>query len=182
MLNANYREIQGNQFGADGVEVSAHALCSHDHVGVQGRQYSKAEYERLQSTLIRPISTLNCKHFAMPIILGISKPAYSDNHLQEMEDNSNKQVEYSTLQKDKDGNFIKKSVSKYDFSQVQRQVENDIRKLKVYQNQLDILGDKTGSALVQKKISDKTKYYKSISKQGGLGTKMEKIRIVKQLS
>ena len=129
MLNANYREIQGEQFQADGVEISAHALCSHDHVGVQGRQYSKAEYERLQNTLIRPISTLNCKHFSMPIILGISKQTYSDNQLQEMEDNSNKKVEYSTLQKDKDGNFIKKSVSKYDFSQVQRQVENDIRKL-----------------------------------------------------
>ena len=122
---------------------------------------------------------MNCHHYLTYGIDGISENPITEEMRQSALDNSNKQVEYFTLQKDKDGNFVKKSVSKYDFSQVQRSVENDIRKLKMYQNQLDVLGDKTGSALVQKKISDETKYYKSISKQGGLSPKMEKIRIAK---
>jgi hypothetical protein len=179
MLNMNYRETQGSQFGADGVEISAHGLCSPDHLPYQGKQYTNKEFEKLQETLDRPIGSLNCKHSITPIILGISNPVYSDETLQEYKANSNKKVEYSTLQKDSDGNYIKKTVSKYDFSQIQRKTETDIRRLKDYKNQLDIMGDKIGSSEVQKRITAKTKYYKMISNQGGLSPKTERVRIVK---
>jgi hypothetical protein len=179
MLNMNYRETQRSQFGADGVEISAHGLCSPDHLPYQGKQYTNKEFEKLQETLDRPIGSLNCKHSITPIILGISNPVYSDETLQEYKANSNKKVEYSTLQKDSDGNYIKKTVSKYDFSQIQRKTETDIRRLKDYKNQLDIMEDKICSSEVQKKITAKTKYYKMISEQGGLSPKMERTRIVK---
>ena len=174
-----FRSVSQSRYGEAKVFVSWHYLCASDHIHINGEEYATEEWKSVSAGLKRQVGEMNCHHYLTYGIDGISENPISDEQRKSAIDNSNKQVEYSTLQKDKDGNFIKKSVSKYDFSQVQRSVENDIRKLKVYQNQLDVLGDKTGSALVQKKISDKTKYYKSISKQGGLSPKMEKIRIVK---
>lgn len=178
-LNTNYREIQGKEFGSDGIELSVHALSEPIHGLYQGKQFSHADFEKLQASLQRPFFTNNCRHSSFPIILGVSKQIYSNDELKQIEKNSNKQVEYTTLQKDSGGNYIKKSLSRYDFSQKQRAVETDIRRLKDTKNQFDILGDKIGSSQEQKKIAAKTKYYKMISEQGGLSPKLDKLRIVK---
>lgn len=60
-----------------------------------------------------------------------------------------------------------------------RTVETDIRKLKDYKNQLDIMKDKIEISEVQKKISSKTKYYKQIASEAGLETKIERVRVIK---
>ena len=65
-LNSQMMEQTGREFGADGVEISAHALCAPDHQHIQGRQYSLAEFERINSRLKRPIGTLNYHHFTTP--------------------------------------------------------------------------------------------------------------------
>ncbi len=55
------RDEQGRQFGADGVEVSAHGLCAPDHAPYQGRQFSNKEFERIQDSLDRKLVTgANC--------------------------------------------------------------------------------------------------------------------------
>lgn len=79
-LDADMMAETGKEFGADGVEISAHGLCAPDHQPIQGRQFSNREYERLNASLQRPIGTLNCHHRATPIILGVSRPvAYFHN-------------------------------------------------------------------------------------------------------
>jgi hypothetical protein len=178
-LNANYRDMQGKRFGADGIELSAHGLCSPDHLPYQGKQYTNEEFERIQASLDRPFFTMNCKHSQFPIIIGISDTTYSDKELQQFQDNSNKEVAYTTRKKDADGNYIKKTLPRYQATQVQRNLETEIRKLKDYKNQIDILGDKTESNIIQKKITQKTKYYKSVSEQIGISPRMERTRIVK---
>lgn len=178
-LNMNYRETQGEQYGSDGIEISAHALCAPDHQFIQGKQYSTKEFERLQATLERPIGSLNCKHSVFPIILGVSDPVYSDSELKQFKDNSNKQVEYTTRQKDKNGNYIKKTVPKYEMSQILRKTETEIRRLKDVKNQFEVMEDKGMVQEYNKKISAKTKYYKQIASETGLETKMERTRIVK---
>jgi hypothetical protein len=178
-LNANYRDMQGKRFGADGIELSAHGLCSPDHLPYQGKQYTNEEFERIQASLDRPFFTMNCKHSQFPIIIGISDTTYSDKELQQFQDNSNKEVAYTTRKKDADGNYIKKTLPRYQATQVQRNLETEIRKLKDYKNQIDILGDKTESNIIQKKITQKTKYYKSVSEQIGISPKMERARVVK---
>lgn len=178
-LNMNYRETQGGQFGADGVEISAHALCAPDHQPIQGKQYSTKEFELLQVTLKRPIGSLNCKHSVYPIILGVSDPVYSDSELKQFQDSSNKQVEYITRQKDKNGNYIKKTVPKYEATQVLRKTETEIRRLKDVKNQFEVIGDKGMVQEYNKKISAKTKYYKQIASETGLQTKMDRVRVVK---
>ena len=45
-LNQEYRLQQGEQFGADGVEISAHFNSAPDHIDVQGKQYSLEEFDK----------------------------------------------------------------------------------------------------------------------------------------
>lgn len=69
--------------GCDGWEISAHAASAPDHEPYQGRQYSDAEYTRLNESLKRRIGTLNCGHVASPIILGVNSPQYTEAELEE---------------------------------------------------------------------------------------------------
>ena len=71
----------GEEFGADGVELSVHSPCAPDHLPYQGKQYSLKEYDDLQASLKRPIGEWNCRHFPYPILLGISRPANSKAEL-----------------------------------------------------------------------------------------------------
>jgi hypothetical protein len=121
-MNVSYRNKQGEQFGADGIELSAHALSEPIHAKHQGKQFSKKEFEKLQSTLERPFFVMNCKHSSFPIILGISKPVHSAKELQENIHNSAKEVKFTTLKKDFDGNYAKNTLTKYEGSQKQREV------------------------------------------------------------
>lgn len=43
----------GDEFGANGVEISAHMLCAEDHLPYQGRQYSVKEFSDIQGNLKR---------------------------------------------------------------------------------------------------------------------------------
>lgn len=176
-LNVAYRDVQGKQFGADGVELSAHAMSEPIHGLYQGKQFAKKEFEELQGRLKRPFFTMNCRHSSHPIIMGLSKQAYSDDELNQYEKNSRQEVEYSTLQKDSDGKVIKNSLSRYDASQKMRQVETNIRQLKDVRNQLSLNGDKIGVAEYNRKIKQKTAYYKKISSEIGLKPQMDRLRV-----
>ena len=176
-MNVAYRDIQGQQFGADGIELSAHAMSEPIHGLYQGKQFTKKEFEQLQGRLERPFFTMNCRHSSFPIIMGLSKQAYSDEELDQYENNARKPVQYSTLQKDKDGKPIKNTLSKYDGSQVLRKTETDIRRLKDIKNQLSLNDDKIGAAEYERKIKQKTAYYKKISGEIGLKPQMERLRV-----
>ena len=67
-----------------GWEISAHACSAPDHEPIQGKQYSNAEYQALNGSLRRRIGTLNCGHSAHPILLGISRPQYTEKELQKL--------------------------------------------------------------------------------------------------
>lgn len=69
--------------GCDGWEISAHAASAPDHEPYQGRQYSDADYTRLNESLKRRIGTLNCGHYPSPIILGVNSPQYTEAELEE---------------------------------------------------------------------------------------------------
>ena len=76
LMNVAYREEQGKQFGADGIELSAHAMSEPIHGLYQGKQFTKKEFEQLQGRLERPFFTMNCRHSSFPIIMGLSKQVY----------------------------------------------------------------------------------------------------------
>ncbi len=79
--------VIGQDYGADGVEISAHALSAPDHIDIQGKQFTNENFELMQNKqpfedidgneyepLARAIGTLNCKHFAFRVIIGLSEP------------------------------------------------------------------------------------------------------------
>lgn len=164
-LNMQMLEQTGKEFGADGVEISAHALCAPDHQRIQGKQYSLAEFERLNRSLERPIGELNCHHFTTPIVLGVSKPVYSASELREINKRSNAKVSYGG-----------KTYTRYEASQRQRQLETAIRYAKDERDACVAAGDKLGATQARKKSAALTAEYKRFSDAAGLTKRMERTR------
>lgn len=150
-LNQAYMQTIGETFGADGVEISAHMMCAEDHLPYQGRQYSTDDFAKLQASLKRPFGQWNCRHSWSPILMGISPPAYTPDELAGMQKNSTAKIEI-------DG----KTRSRYQWTQVQRQIETAIRYQQDMINAFKIIGDKTGQKNAQKKIAELNAYYEKI--------------------
>ena len=162
-VNNGIREQTGKEFGADGVEITAHALCAADHIDIQGRQFSKEEFERVNNSLKRRISTCNCKHATFPIILGVSEPAYTDEELANYKANSEQKV---TI----DG----REMTKYEATQVQRKVETEIRKAKDRTIFAENSGDTELAKQAKARVETLKKHYNNISQQAGLTPKMDR--------
>ena len=164
-LNSQMMEETGREFGADGVEISAHGLCAPDHRDIQGKQYSKEEFERLNRRLERPIGTLNCQHFITPIILGVSKPVYSRKELADINKRSAERIEYKG-----------QKMSLYEASQKQRQMETAIRYAKDERDAMIAAGDKLGAAQARKKSAALGAEYKRFCEQARLTPRLERTR------
>lgn len=165
-LNHQMQEQVGKEFDADGWEISVHALCAPDHQDIQGKQYSKKEYERLNRRLERPIGEMNCRHYAMPIILGVSKPVYSDKELQDAIDRSNAKVTYKG-----------KEYTRYEASQVQRRYETAIRQASLEQQAAKDATDTEEAARQKTRVTLLMSDYKRFSKSVGLTAKLERTYI-----
>lgn len=165
-VNLGVQEQIGNEIGADGVEISVHFPCAEDHLDIQGRQYSKKAFERMNSNLDRPIGMYNCRHFVFSIIRGVDEPQYSKNALFKMRQRNNEKIEY-------DG----KIYNKYEATQVQRKLETAIRKQKDRQIIARASNDKDAIAIAQQKISQLTKKYNDFSKTAGLDTYKNRLSV-----
>ena len=168
------QKLFGKEFDADGVEISTHLNPSPDHSNVQGHQFSNKEYEKLQSTGVatdyngevidirikdnfRPISTMNCFHYIFSIILGVSKPQYSNEELKKIIDDNEKGAEL-------DG----KHYTNYELSQIMRKLETKIREQKDLQIMARASDDKDLILQAQTKITQLTNKYKQVVKISGL--------------
>ena len=185
-----HNEVQkqvGEEFDFDGYEISVHSNPAVDHEKIQGRQFSIEEYEKLNNGLeakdyngktftldhdhkngFRPISTLNCYHYVFSIVLGVSKPEYSEEELQKIIDDNNKGFEF-------DGEHY----TNYEGTQLQRKIELEVRKQKDIQIMAKASGNKELVAESQQKITQLTHKYKQLSDVSGLPTKMERMRVPK---
>ena len=152
--------------GCDGWEISAHANSAPDHEPIQGKQYSDAEYEALNNSLVRRIGTLNCGHAAFPIILGVSTPQYTPEELEKLRNDNEKGVTV-------DG----KHYTGYEATQMQRKLERSIRA----QKRRILVDEATGDK--DKLLTDRIKYqrlnheYTRFSKAAGLRTQQERLEV-----
>lgn len=178
-MNQTYREEQGKQFGADGVEISVHDRCAVDHQEIQGKQLSIKEFDTVQETglymgrKIRPIGAMNCKHSTFPIILGVSNPIYSNSELTQIKRDSNKTYTYTA----KDG--TQRSVSGYNATQLQRRQETTIRRLKDRKNAYSALGDEDMVKKCNKDLRYQNQYYKQLSTELGVTMQKERLFVAK---
>ncbi|MEI3530676.1 MAG: phage minor capsid protein [Bacilli bacterium] len=166
-LNRELQEQFGNEFGADGVEVSHHKNAAPDHIDtVDGQQFSKDEYKKINDSLERHVGELNCYHFVYPIVLGVSEPMYSKEELE------------ADKKANKDGfEFEGTQYTNYEGTQLQRQLETKIRQYKDRQIGAKAINDKDEVYRCQEKITQLTQKYNDLSKVSGLPTKIERLRV-----
>lgn len=165
-VNLEVQKQVGRQYGADGIEISAHSPCAEDHVFLQGKQYSNAEFKKLNASLERPIGEYNCRHFVFSIVLGVNQPSYSDKMLNKMNKESQSVIEYEG-----------KKYTAYEATQVQRKLETAIRKEKDRQIIARASGDKDGVGSAQSNISTLTSKYNEFSKVAGLDTYKNRLTV-----
>lgn len=165
-LNQDILDQLGKEFKADGVEISAHALCATDHLPYQGRQYSRRDFERIQNTLSRPFGMWNCKHTMYPILMGITEPAHTEEELAQYAENSNAEI---TI----DGVIM----SRYEWSQQQRMIETKIRAQKDIAVAAKASGDMTARREAQRNINAWMQQYERISKAAGLDQRPDKMTV-----
>lgn len=179
-LNMKTTEIIGEEYGADGVEISVHENPAPDHADIQGRQFSWLQYDLLEKgekakdvngieydgSGKRHIGEYNCYHKIFSIIIGVSQPEYTDEQLKEIKEKNEKGFDYEG-----------KHYSMYEGSQLQRRLELEIRKEKDTQ----ILARESGfddlARQSQSKINYLTKKYNELCNISGLPPKKQRMAV-----
>jgi len=183
----------GEEFGADGVEITVHDAPAPDHANVQGRQFANAEFDKFQNDKDcydikgnyfpaefdghdrRSISQYNCYHGIFPIVIGVSEPQYTDEQLEKIkQDNLDG---FTTTKKLKNGKVIKKHRTLYEGKQMQRNLETEIRKAKDNQIMNVELGDEDEIIKSQARITLLNKKYKELNDISGLSPRKERMRV-----
>lgn len=166
-VNQDIMRQVGKEFKADGIELSAHNLCAEDHLPYQGTQMSIKEFDRLQERLDRPFGMWNCHHTWHYIILGISKPAYTPEELEEFKRNSNELIEIGGITK-----------TRYQWTQEQRRIETAIR----YQKDIAVAAKASGDMMTRREcqytINKLWERYDKVNEAAGLIEKPERTRVV----
>lgn len=153
--------------GCDGWEISAHANSAPDHEDIQGRQYSDKEFEQLNSSLKRRIGTLNCGHVAMPIILGVNSPQYTEAELQALKDENAKGVTYEGRQ-----------MTGYEATQYQNRIERTIRKQKRRILLSEKTGDKEQLLADQVRLTRLNQEYRKFNTAMGFKSRQERLEVI----
>lgn len=151
----------GEQYGADGKELSVHGNCAKDHIKIQGKQFTNAEYEKMNNKLDRKIGTCNCRHYAFNIIIGVSVPVYEEKQLKELNDKNTKGWTDANNVISKDG----KHYTLYEVSQELRKLENKNRKIRLQARALKNSGDELGAKELNKKSRAYKKKHKELTKE-----------------
>lgn len=119
-LNEEISQMNHDELGCNGWEISAHSGSAPDHEPYQGKQFSDAAYKELnESKLKRPIGSFSCGHYAMPIILGVNSPQYTEHQLEQMKHDNSKGLSYEG-----------KHYTLYSASQERNGLESSIRETK----------------------------------------------------
>lgn len=164
LMNEQITQQNHDDLGCDGWEISAHSGSAPDHEPIQGKQYSDKAYAKLNSSLVRRIGTLNCGHSAMPIIMGVNEPQYSNEELEAFRQENEKGVEYNG-----------KHYTLYEASQRQRRLEESIRNRKHRILIDEKLGDKDALQNDQIRLQLLKQEYSRFSKATGLPMQHERM-------
>ena len=168
------------EYQADGVEISVHINPAPDHADIQGRQFSNEEYEKLENGEIatdvngnkydgadkRRISEYNCYHKVFPIVLGVSKPEYTDEQLKKIQGKNEKGF-----------NFEGKHYTMYEGTQLQRRIELAVRKQKDINILSKTSGDNELAQMSERKIRQLVSKYNDLCKTSGLLPKKIRMQV-----
>ncbi len=179
-LNNETSKRFGEEYNADGIEISVHSNPAADHQDIQGRQFSIEEYDKLENGEIatdyqgnkydgsdkRHIGEYNCYHKIFSIVLGVSKPEYTDKQLNDIRESNLSGFE-----------FEGKHYTMYEGTQLQRRIETAIRKQKDTQILARASGDTELVEQSQNKIRLLTNKYNDLCKTSGLLPKKVRMHV-----
>lgn len=179
-INQGVQDEVGKQYGADGKEITVHEMSAPDHEPIQGHQFTNDEYDKLQNkepfedvngrkfdAIDRAIGEYNCRHFTYSIIIGVNKPNFTQEQLDENIKRNHKGYTDSSG----------KHRTLYECSQEQRRMEREIRQAK-----RDIMtgreaGNEEMVAAGKATLAKKEKEYKAFSEACGLSKKPGNLRV-----
>lgn len=184
-ISQEVHNITGQQFGADGVELTAHPYPAPDHAPFQGRLFTNKEFDKLQDhrsfkdikgnnypAQERIIGQYNCKHFAYPVILEATIPTYTEKQLKDILKQNEKGVTLPSGE----------HLTGYEAIQYQNKLALKVRQLKDAQMVAQEAGDMKLAKEYQTKVTQATKHYniynKKIMSQLGVGVHKEKLSVV----
>lgn len=177
-LNMELQNQFGEEFDADGVEVSHHKNPAPDHENtIDGKQFSTKgevevegvkyqDFDTVNNSLVRHVGELNCYHFTYQIVLGVSEPLHSKEELE-----ADKKANHDGFE------FEGKHYTNYEGTQLQRQLETKIRQYKDKQIGAKSMNDMDEVYRCQEKIGQLTSKYNDLSKVSGLPTKIDRLRV-----
>ena len=179
-INQGVQDETGKQYGADGKEITVHAMSAPDHEPIQGHQFTNEEYDKLQNNepfedidgekfdaIARPIGVWNCHHFTYSIIIGVNKPNFTKEQLKKLKEDNQKGYT------DKAGHHY----TKYECSQKMREMETEIRRHKERYLTLNESGDAEGSKSERATITQMNKQYKAFCEACGLKPQLDRARV-----
>lgn len=197
-LSINLQQQFGEEFDADGVEISVHSNPAPDHAEVQGHQFSivkatskeKSEFEKLQENGIAK----DYKGKTIDIHRQLKDGTITDDFRPIGQLNcyhyvfnvilgisepqySNEQLQKIMQDNVKGFELDGKHYTNYQGTQLQRKLETAIRREKDRKIMADASGPngKQESILAQQKITELTNKYFELSQKSGLPTKLDRL-------
>ena len=120
----------------------------------------------MQAQLERPIGMWNCRHFAFPIILGVSEPANSKELLENYRRTSRERITIDGVTK-----------TRYEWTQQQRKLETAVRRQKDIANTAKAAGDDVLRREAQYKIERYQAVYERITNKALLTADKSRMRV-----
>ena len=171
--------MMGEELGYDAYEISAHARSAPDHEPIQGRVFSKADFDNIQNgmpfrdidgtmyrAIRRPIGEWNCMHIAMSFSTKYSTRRYTDEQLKAWEIENKK------------GCVIEgKQYSIYQAGQLMREIETEIRRQKDVAVAAQRAGDDILRQSCQKKINALSRKYNDVAKASGITPRRDRMTV-----
>lgn len=173
----------GEEYGADGIEISVHDYSAPDHAEVQGHRFTKEEFDKFQNDMDatdingvvfpaefeghdrRAIGEYNCYHYVFYVVLGVDEPEYSHENLSEI-----------VKQNDNGFFFEGKHYTMYEGTQLQNRIEREIQGQEDIKTMAHEINDKDLEMESRRKIVDLSSKYKELSDISGLPTKIDKLK------
>lgn len=179
-LNNETSRRFGEEYNADGIEISVHSKPAPDHADIQGKQFSIEEFDKLENGDVatdyqgnrydgadkRHIGEYNCYHKIFSIVLGVSKPEYTNKQLNDIRESNLSGFD-----------FEGKHYTMYQGTQLQRRIETAIRKQKDTQILARASGDTELVEQSQNKIRLLTSKYNNLCKASGLLPKKIRMQV-----
>jgi isopentenyl diphosphate isomerase/L-lactate dehydrogenase-like FMN-dependent dehydrogenase len=164
-MQIEVNKICGEEFGADGVEIDAHGLCAKDHITIQGKRMSEKQYRQrvLDRKDVRNIGSNNCQHMLKAIVMGVGKPAYSKEQLDEMK-------KYTEEPLDTLG-----GKNRRDASNEMRVLETRARECK--EQLIAFKNDPKEKARYERRLDRTMAKYKDLTKKSGLKPQYDRMKI-----